>query len=148
VAKLRELVGSYYGAAMQGMSYPAYFNYLNTGGKITARSLMDTQALILTFLEDQEAKNEQIEQNFKDIREVLEKLVDKKVDNKVDKAVTDIDLTDYKVEDPAMHTATPDKPLDIEEYAKDPTFSCPECGKEAKTKAGLLAHQRGAHKSK
>lgn len=138
MSKLRELIGSYYGAAMQGMSYPAYFNYLNTGGKITARSLMDTQALILTFLEEQETKNEQIVQNFIDIKFVLEKLVDKKLDNKVD-----IKELEEVVGDRPVYEESIEIPVPV-----DVVYSCPECGKEAKSQAGLLAHQRGAHKSK
>lgn len=62
---------------MSRMNFPAYFQYVNTAGKVSARSLMEIEAVILTILEEQEKINLQNEENFKQIFEILAKLVKK-----------------------------------------------------------------------
>jgi hypothetical protein len=62
------------------MSFVAYFQYLNGAGKITARSQMDMTIIMLTFLEEYQKKNELYEDNFKEIQEILTKLVEKNKD--------------------------------------------------------------------
>lgn len=143
--RIRDVVGAYFGASMQNMSYPAYCNYLNEGGKITARSLMDVQALILTFLEEQEAKNEQNELNFQEIKGILAKLVDEKVVN------TGEEKLQAPIADMSPPIITHDAPLDLDTFAETPTdatpsvFVCPTCGKEFKSSLGLMGHAR-SHK--
>lgn len=76
---LRVAIGNLFESPMGKMSYISYFQYINTGGKLTARSLMETCTIILTYMEDQEKKLQQYEANFKEIETILSKLVDKKV---------------------------------------------------------------------
>lgn len=64
---------------MGRMSFVSYFSYVNTTGKITARSIMEVCVVLLEFADQQEKKNEQFEANFKEIENILKKLVDKKV---------------------------------------------------------------------
>lgn len=116
------------------MSFPAYFNYLNEAGKITARSTIDTVTIMLTFIEEQEKVNEQNKQDFKEIEKILTKLAEKKVE-------------EYKTDAPVV-----DETVDTEEFEKapesiNPTFSCPTCGKEVKSELGLKGHMR-SHKEK
>lgn len=74
---LRLTLSELYQAPVQSMSWVAYFQYLNSVGKITARSQMDLSVILLTHLEELQKKNEQYEDNFKEIQEILTKLVEK-----------------------------------------------------------------------
>lgn len=109
---IRISIGTYFQAPMQNMTFAEYFAYINTAGKISARSLMDMVVALATYTEAQEKKNEQYEANFKEIADVLAKLVDKKVE---------------------MPT-TPS--------SSNPKFSCPVCDKEVSTKLALSGHMR------
>lgn len=119
--KIRDVVGTIFQSSMQQMSFPAYFAYVNGAGKVTARSIMEVQAAILTFLEEQETRNEIVDQQFKDAEELFRKMT--------------------------MHIfPTTDKPLDIEAFV-DPNdgFTCLECGKVCKSMFGLRGHMK-SHK--
>lgn len=72
---IRIILGSYFQSPMSNMNFPAYFNYVNTAGKISARSSMDMDSIIFTAIEEQEKVNTQNEENFKQIFEILTKLV-------------------------------------------------------------------------
>lgn len=123
---VREIIGNVFQSPMQNMSFVAYFSYVNESGKITARSVMDTQAVVLTILEAQEKKNAEFEANFKEIEAILQKLVGKKVEEVVKPIEPPIELKQEVI---------PEKP-----------FVCPECGKSFKVKVALAGHQR-SHKA-
>ena len=55
--QVRDVVGIIFDAPMQNMSYVEYFAYVNTGGKITARTLLDLCTVLFTFAEEQEKIN-------------------------------------------------------------------------------------------
>src|SRR5690242_2732536 len=74
---IRQVIGIIFKAPMQNMTFVQYFSYLNEGGKLTSRAVQDVLTVLAIFAEEQEKRNEQYEQNFKDIQEVLEKLVNK-----------------------------------------------------------------------
>lgn len=80
---LRQTISNLFEAPMQNMNFVSYFQYINTNGKITARSLMEIVCILATYVEEQEKINEKNEANFKDIETILAKLVDKKLDEKV-----------------------------------------------------------------
>lgn len=94
------------------MTFVAYFNYLNTAGKITAKSLLDTQVVVLSYVEELEKKNEEYEANFKEIESILTKLVEKKVD------------------------------VDIDSPVSKEAFPCPICGKVLSSNLALAGHSR------
>jgi hypothetical protein len=79
IRNIRVIIGEVFKSPMSHMNYPQYFQYINTTGKITARSLMEVEAVILTFLEEQEKVNLQNEENFKQIFEILAKIVNNEV---------------------------------------------------------------------
>lgn len=109
------------------MTLPRYFEYLNAAGKMSSRAVQEVMAIMCVYLEEQEKRNEQYEADFKQIAEVLAKLVDK------------------KIEAPVI-----DKPVDLKEFEKNAYVNplvCITCGKECATSFGLQAHQR-SHKPK
>lgn len=55
--QVREVVSIIFDAPMRDMTYVEYFGYINTGGKITARSLLDLATVLFTFVEEQEKIN-------------------------------------------------------------------------------------------
>ena len=147
INKIREAVGTIFSTPMQTMSFPAFFAYLNEGGKITARSLMDMMAVTLTYCEEQEKKIEEYDANFKNIEEILEKLVDKKTATVI--VANDAPLETFEssitTSGPGVTTITLEEapiPQPITEIAG---FNCPVCNKELKTKLALSGHSR-SHK--
>ena len=108
---------------MQNMSYISYFKYVNEGGKITARTLIDLCTVIFSYLEEQEKKNEQYEANFKEIEQILTKLVGEKT---------------------KLPQSIADKPLDIKEFENTDPNVCdfPNCGKSFTKSIALLGHKR------
>ncbi len=133
--KIRTIISAIYQSPMQDMTFPDYFKYVNEGGKVTPRSLLEVQSAILTYIEEQEKINEINENTFKDVEEVVTKLVNKTTTSK------DIDLTDYKVEH-KKSISSPEPPESV-----DPVFSCPECGKTFTTQLALTGHSN-THKKK
>lgn len=79
---LRLIIGNLFEAPMGRMTMVSYFEYINSSGKLTARTLMEICTVILTFLEEQQRKNDQYEANFLEIEKILSKLVNQKVENK------------------------------------------------------------------
>ena len=75
--RVRDVISNVFQAPMANMSFVHYFNYINETGKLTPRSLMEVCVVILTFLEEQEKKNELYEANFNNIMEILNKLTQK-----------------------------------------------------------------------
>ena len=125
------------------MSFVSYFSYVNTAGKVTARSLMDVLTVVCTMVEEQEKKNEQYEANFKEIEQILQKLVEDK---------TSGDSEDAKEEIFYGTIEEGTKPIEVDVKALLETrphyeFKCEECGKDIMTRIGLLSHQR-SHKPK
>lgn len=120
---IRIVVGDLFQSPMARMSYPAYLNYVNTSGKITARSLMDLHTIVLTFLEEQEKVNLQNEENFKTIFEILAKLV-KDMPNKVEEPIS-----------------TPSQAPQAVEKQLNP-LECKVCGKVLKNTFGYKGHIR------
>ena len=80
---IRIAIGELFQSSMSTMNFPSYIAYVNTSGKITSRSMMDLDTVILTFLEAQEKINQQNEENFVQIFEVLAELVKEKTPYKV-----------------------------------------------------------------
>lgn len=130
---VRIIIGELFQSSMSNMSFPAYFNYVNTSGKITARSLMELDSVILTLLEAQEKVNQQNEENFKQIFEILAKIVEEKkepehTNNKLSKndVVSIIEKPTEKTQD---------------------SFRCATCDKVFTHKVALSGHSR-SHKVK
>lgn len=135
---IRIELGDLFGAPVQEMNFASYMQYINAAGKITARSLMDITTILLAKVEDQEQQLARYEANFKEIEEILGKMVDKKVDNKID-----IDLSDYKV-DGAIPRVVEEKVQEAEKVnlTNLEDFTCPVCDRKNKSKLGLISHQR------
>lgn len=125
---LRQTISTLFEAPMQGMSFVAYFQYINTNGKITARSLMEIVCILATYAEEQERINEKNEANFKEIESILAKLIDKKLDEKVDEKPIQ--------EDPMSKAIN-------EAYG----YNCATCGKTLSTKLALAGHSRSHKKT-
>lgn len=130
--KLRTILAEYFKSSPQDMSYVRYFKYLNETGKITDRSLMECICIILTFLDEQESKNKQYEDNFVEIAQILNKLVNKR---------------DAMVESqPKENVQTPS--LDTKEFEPSGSLTCQLCKREFKSKLGLYSHSRTHLKDK
>lgn len=127
---LRLTISNLFETPIQNMTYVAYFQFVNSSGKITARSLMDLVTILLTHAEEQERKMNQYDQNFVDIEEILAKLVDNKVVEKVD-------------EPPPVPREDATTKATNEAFG----FNCATCGKTLSTKLALAGHSR-SHKSK
>lgn len=123
---IREALTLAFGTPIQNMGFPAYFSYLNTGGKITQRSLMDILVVLCEQLDEQQKTLEAYKQNFKDIEAILTKLVEKK---------------EYKAPqfEPLTYKGVPE--------IADETFICATCNKPLSTKLALAGHSR-SHKVK
>lgn len=74
---IRIIVSELFVTPIQNMSFVAYFQYLNSAGKMTARTHMDLTTILLVAYEEVEKKLEAYESNFKEIQEILEKLTEK-----------------------------------------------------------------------
>lgn len=132
---IKQAVSELFGSPMQNMSYVSYFRYVNEAGKITAKSLLELVTICLTYMDEQEKKNAQYEENFKEIEKILQKLVDDKEET-AKKIVKDVvNLTETITKDiinerenldsakPGMNTILnePDKALDVKEFEKTTT---------------------------
>ena len=113
---IRESLTLAFGTPIQNMSFPAYFAYLNTGGKITQRSLMDILTVLCEQLDERQKTEELYNQNFKDIEVILVKLV--------------------KKEQPTNDIASSPTPPEVYQ------FTCATCNKPLKTKLALAGHSR------
>lgn len=74
---VRELIGVLFKSPVGNMNYPAYFQYLGTSGKITQRTLVEVNCILLEVIEEQEKKLAEADDHFKNIFEVLTALVEK-----------------------------------------------------------------------
>ena len=122
---IRIILGEYFQSPMSNMNFPAYINYVNTAGKITARSTMDLSTIILAAIEEQEKINEQNEQNFIQIFEILAKLVNPPIVG--------------QPQAPKVETPIENPKLDNETIGK---WVCDNCGKVLSTKLALAGHSR------
>lgn len=125
---IRIILGEYFQSPAGSMNFPSYFNYINTAGKHTARSMMDLEAIFSAAIEEQERQNIENAENFKQIFEILAKLVK--------------DLSAPKAADEVSVSGLP--PTHSQESA---AFKCEVCGKELSTKLALAGHSR-SHKDK
>lgn len=121
--KIRLIVGELFQSPMGNMGFPAYFSYINTAGKITAKSTMDIETVLLAVLEEQEKINQQNEDNFKQIFEILAKMIKQ----------PEVTETTTKFDPP------------IETFDPDHIWQCPIDKKEFKNEFGLKGHMR-SHK--
>lgn len=118
---LRQIIGSLFEAPMGNKSFVSYFKYADEGGKITARTLREVCTVILTFLEEQEKKNQQNEANFKEIEAILTKLVNQSTPKVLsnsgpvteDKFLTGIETLNSELVNPKVRT-----PKEEETYQK------------------------------
>lgn len=142
---IRIIVGEVFQSPMSDMNFPAYISYVNTAGKVSPRSMLELEAVMLVILEQQEKINQQNEENFKQIFEILAKLttefkriVEQPVQVPTDEAVFIGQLKKQFEKDQAekKESVPTDKPL-----------ICPECKKEFGTNLALMGHQR-SHKKK
>lgn len=78
MVRIREILGTFFGSSMGKMTFPQYLSYVNSAGKITARSTMEILAVVCTVLENQETINDQNNENFKQIFDLLTKMVNEK----------------------------------------------------------------------
>lgn len=125
---IKKAIGSLFGLPVQDMSFPSYFQYVNERGKITARSLLDMMTIVLTELDEQEKRNAQYEESFKEIENILEKIVT---------GGNNIVIT--KVEDIPEFLSASHKIVEVE------TYTCDTCRKGFTTKIALSGHKR-SHK--
>lgn len=95
-----------------------------------------------------------LEEDYDILIESLPKVIDKRVDNFLNetKVVVDVEppnLTAYLTPDLPMRREGKIMPIVESPLVKETTDSltCPDCGKEAKSKIGLIAHKR-SHKTK
>lgn len=145
---VRIILGEYFQSPMGTMNFPAYFNYVNTAGKITARSSMDILIVICTALEEQEKINAQNEEDKKQIFEILAKLVKAEVPEKVEESISEPSgsIQEQKFEGleqlPADSWKTSIHP---DGTAAPAPFICPICKKGLSTKLALAGHSR-SHK--
>lgn len=121
--KIRVVIGGYFQSPMSNMNFPAYMNYVNTAGKITARSTMDLATIMFTVLEEQEKINEQNEENFKQIFEILAKLVNPDVSQKIEQPILE-----------------PSSPLQAQKTPE--IFKCEICGQQFGYNLTLAGHLR------
>ena len=140
---IRIILGEYFQSPMSNMNFPAYFNYVNTAGKITARSTMDLITILSTALEEQEKINVENEENFKTIFEILTKLVKQ-----------DANLTKEPISEPSspeekeLEDALPKSIKKTPEFKLTPnSLKCGVCGKVCKNKFGYNGHMT-SHQSK
>lgn len=63
---IRDAVGAIFQSPMNQMSFPAYFAYVNTAGKVTSRSMMETIMVCLTYLEEQEKQIKELKERKDD----------------------------------------------------------------------------------
>lgn len=150
--KVRTVVGDLFSAPMGNMNFVSYFQYVNTSGKITAKSLLDLSTALFIFAEEQEAKNEQYEANFKEIQEILVKLVEERKMPKFAPTATLGNTATY-TGTTTMTGADPSSNIvgNVPPIAESPVggplqpFQCHVCGKQLKNAGGLTGHLR-SHK--
>jgi len=153
--KLKNVIGEIFQSPMNNMSFVSYFQYVNTSGKVTAKSLMDTCTILLTFCDEQEGKNDLYESNFKEIESILIKLVEQKLEIKQEISPVpeihykDGTLPEVPSQEPEVIVHDTNYPSDINTVKDIPSeadsFMCPECSKILKTKLALAGHSR-SHK--
>jgi len=149
---LRDTISNIFMAPIGDMSFVRYLNYVNESGKISARSLLDLCMVMLTYIEEQEKRQKQNEVNFKEIQEILQKLVEDKerrdhpnggggsswvgvgsqveAEVKVNKDVEKGDLL------------TQDEVESVKDTKSTDGFPCLQCDRVAKSALGLLSHQK------
>jgi len=137
---IRIIIGNVFSSEMGNMSFVRYFNYINEAGKVTARSLMNVVTVLLTFAEEQERKNEEYDNNFKEIEKILTKLTSEKL---AKPAI----VKEKEIAGPIEPTLlTTSKEIKIDPVVNE-GFICKVCSKTCASKLGLISHSR-SHSSK
>lgn len=155
---IREGLSLQFGVPIQNMTFMGYLSYLNSNGKISQRSLLDLLILICEQVENQEKREAQYIQNFKDIEDILKGLVSaSQMTLKIPESdeMPPVSFKDV-IPDIVAKVEYENKPSvigDIDgaqgevevtnEEAK--TFPCDKCDKVLKSKIALLGHSR-SHK--
>ncbi len=120
--KIKDIVGTLFQSPVGNQSFPTYLSYINTAGKVTARSMLDIEAVLLTFAQEQEKKNEEVDEKFKQIFEILSKIVDEKQSKTADSQETVV--------------------MEAPDIAPENEFTCKICRKSFKSSLGLMGHSR------
>lgn len=133
--KIRHTVEALFASPIQDMTFVSYMSYINSSGKITAKSILDLCIVALVHLEEQEKKNEQYEANFKEIESIFSKLLAEK-DKKEIVSTESLNTQEFEG-------------ISLSKYddTVEATFRCDVCSKEVKTKLALAGHMR-SHKGK
>lgn len=74
---IRTIISEYFQAPMQQMSFPAYFQYSAINQKMTERIRQDLLIVLLSAVDEMEKTHRHYEDNFREIEEILTKLVQK-----------------------------------------------------------------------